>query len=61
MPKRICGLFDKNGKTHQAGSIWDKDKISPTLDTCGGGIESLWFLKNPLPMMNKTNIYGEME
>lgn len=38
MPKRIWGLFDKNGKKHQAGSIWDKDKISPTLDTCEGGV-----------------------
>lgn len=48
MPKRICGLFDKNGKTHQAGSIWDKDKISPTLDTCGGGYREPLVLEEPL-------------
>ena len=48
MPKRICGLFDKNGKTHQAGSVWDKDKISPTLDTCGGGYREPLVLEEPL-------------
>ena len=36
-PIRIGGLFDSDGKTHQAGSIWDKNKISPTIDTMQGG------------------------
>ena len=34
---RIGGIFDTNGKTHQAGSIWDKEQLSPTLDTMQGG------------------------
>ena len=35
--ERIGGLFDKNGSTHQAGSIFNKEGISATLDTAGGG------------------------
>ena len=36
-PERILGIFDKDGKKHQAGSIWDKEQLSPTLDTMQGG------------------------
>lgn len=32
-PERIGGIFDTEKSTHQAGSIWDKEKISPTIDT----------------------------
>lgn len=35
-PKRLGGLFDGE-TTHQAGSVWDKDKVSPTIDTMMGG------------------------
>lgn len=34
---RLGGLFDKDGKRRQAGAIWDKYGIAPTLDTCQGG------------------------
>ena len=34
--KRLGGLFD-NGRRHQAGSIWDKNALSPTLDNMRGG------------------------
>lgn len=34
---RIGGIFDKENKKHQAGSIWDIEGISPTLDTMQGG------------------------
>lgn len=34
---RLGGVFDKDNKKHQAGSIWDANKISPTLDTMQGG------------------------
>lgn len=34
--KRIGGIFDTD-KRHQAGSIWDKEGLSPTLDTMQGG------------------------
>ena len=36
-PKRIGGLFDTEKSKHQAGSIWDKERISPTIDTMQGG------------------------
>lgn len=35
--KRLGGIWDKQGKRHQAGSVWDMTKIAPTLDTCQGG------------------------
>lgn len=34
---RIGGLFDDEEGKHQAGSIWDKEGLSPTLDTMQGG------------------------
>lgn len=34
---RIGGIFDKEKSTHQAGSIYDKEGISPTLDAMQGG------------------------
>ena len=37
MVNRIGGIFDKDGKTHQAGAVWDKEQLSPTLDTMQGG------------------------
>lgn len=36
-PMRIGGLFDTETSKHQAGSIWDKECISPTIDTMQGG------------------------
>jgi site-specific DNA-cytosine methylase len=36
-PIRLGGLYDDENGKHQAGSIWDKDTISPTLDTMQGG------------------------
>ena len=36
-PERIGGIFDTEKSTHQARSIWDKEKISPTIDTAQGG------------------------
>ena len=36
-PIRIGGLYDSEEGRHQAGAIWDKDAISPTLDTMQGG------------------------
>lgn len=35
--KRIGGIFDNEKGRHQAGSVWDKEGISPTLDTMQGG------------------------
>lgn len=36
-PIRLGGLYDGENGKHQAGAIWDKDAISPTLDTMQGG------------------------
>ena len=36
-PIRLGGLYDDKNSKHQAGAIWDKDAISPTLDTMQGG------------------------
>ena len=36
-PVRIGGLYDGENGKHQAGAIWDKESISPTLDTMQGG------------------------
>lgn len=35
--KRIGGMFDDKTK-HQAGSVWDSNGMSPTLDTMQGGL-----------------------
>lgn len=35
--RRIGGLFDTDNSKHQAGAVWDKDGIAPTLDTMQGG------------------------
>lgn len=34
---RIGGIFDTEKSKHQAGSIWDKEQLAPTLDTMQGG------------------------
>ena len=33
---RLGGLWDGATK-HQAGSVWDKNQIAPTIDTMQGG------------------------
>lgn len=35
--QRLGGLFDGEKGRHQAGSVWDKDGLAPTLDTMQGG------------------------
>ena len=34
---RIGGLYDTENQKHQAGSIYDKEGLAPTLDTASGG------------------------
>jgi len=36
-PIRLGGLFDTEKSKHQAGAVWDKETIAPTLDTMQGG------------------------
>ena len=35
---RLGGLYDKETKKHQMGSVWDKNALSPTIDTMQGGL-----------------------
>lgn len=35
--ERIGGIFDKEGRKHQAGSIYNKEGIAPTIDSMQGG------------------------
>ena len=35
--ERIGGIFDKDSERHQAGAVWDKEQLAPTLDTMQGG------------------------
>lgn len=37
MVKRIGGIFDTENSKHQAGSVYDKDGLAPTLDVMQGG------------------------
>ena len=34
---RMGGLYDEETKKHQMGSVWDKNGLSPTIDTAQGG------------------------
>lgn len=36
-PIRLGGLYDDEKGKHQAGAIWDKETIAPTVDTMQGG------------------------
>ena len=36
-PIRIGGLYDTETRKHQAGAIWDKETVAPTIDTMQGG------------------------
>ena len=36
-PVRLGGLYDTETRKHQAGAIWDKETIAPTVDTMQGG------------------------
>ena len=51
VPVRIGGLFDTEKSKHQAGSIWDKNNISPTLDTMQGGY------RQPLVMIEEPKVF----
>ena len=34
---RLGGIYDTDTSKHQAGSVWDENGLSPTIDTCQGG------------------------
>lgn len=58
-PERILGIFDKENRTHQSGSVYNKDKIAPTLDTMQGGWRQPSIIDEPkmiegIPIKNAT-------
>ena len=53
-PFRLGGLFDTNNSKHQAGSVWDIEGVSPTLDTMQGGYRQPCIIDN-------TNVVGKLE
>lgn len=53
---RITGIYDKTNKTHQAGSIYSSDGISPTLTTMAGGGN-----KQPFVLVKEGTKKGYME
>lgn len=54
-PIRMFGIFDKGKKRHQAGSVWDKEKIAPTLDTMMGGYREPLIIERPIQV---AQLYG---
>ncbi len=40
-PIRIGNIFGERKGTGFAGNVWDKEGLSPTITTGGGGIENL--------------------
>ena len=52
-PERILGIFDKENRTHQSGSVYNKDKIAPTLDTMQGGWRQPGIIEG-IPIKNAT-------
>lgn len=49
-PVRLGGLYDTEASKRQAGAIWDKEAISPTIDTMQGGN------RQPLIVVNEPSI-----
>lgn len=52
---RIGGCFDSEGKIHQAGSVYNKDGVSPTVTTCEGGY------RMPIVKENNIDVVGKLD
>ena len=46
---RVGGIFDTENSKHQAGSIYDKEGLSPTLDNMQGGYRQPSIIEEKLP------------
>ena len=58
--ERIGGVFDKKDRIHQAGSVYNKECLSPTITTCEGGyrqpiVPDKYYIKKALNMEMKEN------
>lgn len=58
---RIGGIFDKEDKIHQAGSIYNKQCLSPTITTCEGGYRQPIVTDNEIQVIGKLNCKGWYE
>ena len=47
-PVRLGGLYDTETSRHQAGAIWDKGAVAPTVDTMQGGNRQPLITEEPL-------------
>jgi DNA (cytosine-5)-methyltransferase 1 len=57
-PIRVGGLYDDEKSKHQAGAIWDKEAIAPTVDTMQGGNRQPLITEEP-KVKRLGNIYNE--
>lgn len=48
-PIRLGGIYDTENSRHQAGSIWDKNSIAPTINTMQGGNSQPLVIDEPSP------------
>ena len=60
MPIRIGGLFDTEEGKHQAGSVWDKEGLAPTLDTMQGGWRQPCIIIDDTQGFDGTRIYKDI-
>ena len=56
---RLGGMFDGDTK-HQAGSVWDKEGVSPTLDTMAGGLRQPCVVDESLPKEKPKSIWKDI-
>ena len=56
-PIRLGGCFDEEGTIHQAGSVWEKNAISPTIDTMQGGYRQPLVITERIAQMVKVRKY----
>ena len=54
---RIGGIFDTEKSKHQAGSVWDKEQLAPTLDTMQGGYRQPCIITYQVPQIVKIRKY----
>lgn len=60
--ERLGGLYDKDGQTHQAGSIYDGGGLSPTLSTMqGGNLEPMVVASRGRNVMNSNKTEQQLE
>ena len=57
---RVGGLYDHNGKKHQAGSIYDTDGLAPTLSTMQGGNQEPIIVDNNKSQNLKTKLCNKL-